>query len=141
MEQKMIVFENILKGDSLVENKEIKALCNYVFGECNLALGTSNRSEKLQEWLSDETYKAIGGEYVMGYPVKEPLSAMKNANASEEYVGPVTAFMFEPDAAVDDNIIVITCKWKGEIFTNNLYVIGVIANADDIERIIKTKLD
>lgn len=86
-------------------------------------------------------HKAVNGDYDQIYKMKTPFADIKGEDKSGEYSGPVYVHLFEPDAAIDDGFLVFTCNWKGSIFSNNLYVIGVIADEDDIERILGTELN
>jgi hypothetical protein len=136
MAQTLIIFEDILKRDALLESKEIQALCNHQFGGCNLSIGEADPAEALHDWLNDELHKAINGDYDQIYRMKAPFAEIKGENASGEYSDPVYVHLFEPDVATDDGILLFTCNWQGSIFSNNLYVIGVIADEDDIQRIL-----
>ena len=140
MAQKLIIFENILNGDALLESKEIKALCNHQFGECDLTVGETDVAEELHDWLDKEMHKAVNGNYDQIYRMKASFGDIQGEDESGEYSGPVYVHLFEPDAAIDDGFLVFTCNWKGSIFSNNLYVIGVIADEDDIDRIISSKI-
>ncbi len=140
MAQKLIIFENILNGDALLESKEIKALCNHQFGECDLTVGETDVAEELHDWLDKEMHKAVNGNYDQIYRMKASFGDIQGEDESGEYSGPVYVHLFEPDAAIDGGFLVFTCNWKGSIFSNNLYVIGVIADEDDIDRIISSKI-
>lgn len=140
MAQKIILFENILNGNALLESKEIKALCNHQFGECDLSLGETDKAEELKEWVDRELHKSINGGYGQVYIMKAPFENLQGENESGEYSAPVNVYLFEPDAAVDDGILVLSCKWSNGMFSNNLYVAGVIADEDDLKRIIITKI-
>ena len=72
--------------------------------------------------------------------MKASFGDIQGEDESGEYSGPVYVHLFEPDAAIDGGFLVFTCNWKGSIFSNNLYVIGVIADEDDIDRIISSKI-
>ena len=141
MAQVLIIFESILNGEALLESKEIQALCNHQFGGCDLSVGETDQAEELHDWLNDELHKAINGNYGQVYRMKAPFADIKGGNESGEYSGPVYVHLFEPDAATDDGILLFTCNWQGSIFSNNLYVIGVIADEDDIERILGDKVN
>lgn len=142
MAQKLITFEGVLNGDALLESKEIKALCNHQFGECDLSLGETDQAEELHDWLDKEMHKAISGGYGQIYKMKVPFEDIQGEDESGEYSGPVYVHLFEPDAAIDDGILLFTCNWQGKLFgiKNNLYVIGVIGDEGDIERIISSKI-
>lgn len=141
MAQRIIVFENILNGDALLANNEIKALCNHQFGGCKLALGETDKAEEFQGWLGDELQKAICGSYCQIYRMKAPFADIKGSEGSGEYSAPVSVFLFEPDAAIDDGILLLTCNWKGNVFSNDHYVCGVVADEGDLDRILDSKVD
>lgn len=140
MAQILITFENILNSDALLESKEVQALCNHQFGGCELSVGETDQAEELHDWLNDELHKAINGDYDQIYRMKAPFAEIKGENESDEYSGPVYVHLFEPDAAIDDGFLLFTCNWQGSIFSNNLYVIGVIADEDDIQRVMGSKV-
>ena len=140
MAQKLIIFENILNGDALLESKEIKALCNHQLGGSKLSLGETDKIEEFHDWLNDELQKAISSEYCQVYGMKAPFADIKGTDESGEYSAPVRVFLFEPDAATDDGILLLTCYWKGSIFSNDHYVCGVVANEDDLVRMLDGKV-
>lgn len=140
MTLKLIVFENILNGDALLESKEIKALCNHQFDGCRVSLGETDKMEEFHDWLNDELQKAISGDYCQVYRMKAPFADIKGTDESGEYSAPVNVFLFEPDAAMDDGILLLTCNWKGSIFRNDHYVCGVVGGEDDLERILGTEV-
>ena len=136
MAQAIILFENILNVDALIENKEIQALSNHQFGGCDLSAGETDKTEEFHDWLNDELQKAISGSYCQVYRMKAPFSDIKGEEESGEYSAPVSVFLFEPDAAIDDGILLITCNWKGSLFSNDHYVCGVVADEGDLERML-----
>lgn len=136
MAQVLIIFESILNGEALLESKEIQALCNHQFGGCDLSVGETDQAEGLHDWLNDELHKAINGNYGQVYRMKVPYSNLEGDNGTGEYSGPVCVHLFEPDAAVDDGILLLTCNWKGSIFSNDHYVCGVVADEDDLARML-----
>lgn len=140
MAQKIILFENILNGGALLESKEIQALSNHQLGGSNLSLGETDKAEAFQEWLGDELHKALNGGYGQIYRMKAPFGDLQGENESGEYSAPVYVHLFEPDAAVDDGILLLTCNWKGSIFSNDHYVCGVVANSDDLVRMLDIKV-
>ena len=91
MAQKLIIFENILNGDALLESKEIKALCNNQFGECDLTVGEIDVAEELHDWLDKEMHKAVNGNYDQIYKMKAPFADIQGEDESGEYSGPVYA--------------------------------------------------
>jgi len=141
MAQKIILFENILNGDSILNSKEITALSNHQFGESNLSLGETNKPEDFHDWLNNELQKAISGGYCQIYKMKAPFADIKGEDESGEYSAPVNVFLFEPDAAIDDGILLLTCNWKGGLIRNDHYVCGVVADEGDIERILESEVD
>lgn len=140
MAQALIIFENILNSGALLESKEIQALCNHQFGGCDLSVGEIDQAENLHDWLNDELHKAINGGYCQVYRMKAPFADIQGEDESGEYSAPVSVFLFEPDAATDDGILLLTCNWKGSLFSNDHYVCGVIADEDDLERILGDKV-
>lgn len=39
MAQKLVLFEEVLNGESFLNSEETQAICNHVFGECELSFG------------------------------------------------------------------------------------------------------
>ena len=136
MSQKLLLFEGVLSGDALLKSKEIQALCNHQLGGSKLSLGETDKVEEFHDWLNDELHKAINGGYCQVYMMKAPFADVKGTNESGEYSAPVNVFLFEPDAATDNGILLLTCNWKGSIFSNDHYVCGVVADEDDLVRIL-----
>lgn len=140
MAQVLIIFESILNGEALLKSKEIQALCNHQLGGSKLSLGETDKMEEFHDWLNDELQKAISSEYCQVYGMKAPFADIKGTNESGEYSAPVRVFLFEPDAATDDGVLLLTCYWKGSIFSNDHYVCGVVANDDDLVRMLDGKV-
>lgn len=136
---KIILFENILNDVAFTAieqlRKETKAVMNHVFGDSEFVVETCNKEEKLQEWCNTELYKSISCGYCSVYPVKTKFNDVKDDDVDEEYGGSLKMWIFEPDGALDDQVVVITCEFNG-LFRNNTYVVGVIGSTYDLENII-----
>lgn len=91
---------------------------------------------KLNNWAGNELNKSIVNGYCTCYTVKESFDDLRNAGADEEFGGDVMMWMIEPNGAIDDQIIIITCKPNG-VFKNDRYEVGVIASDNDMENKIK----
>lgn len=132
MAQKLVLFEEVLNGESILKSKETQAICNHVFGECKLSLGEFDKTDDLQFWAGDELYKAMSREYCSVYRVKASFDDLKNKGADEKFCGEVRMWLFEPDGTFDDHIVVITCMSNG-LLKNENHVIGLISTDSDIE--------
>lgn len=137
--QTIILFENILNDVAFTANeqlkKETKAVMNHVFGDNGFVVETCDKAEQLQEWCNNQLDKAICNGYCSIYPVKTNFYDVKAKRIDAEYTGPLKMWIFEPDGAIDDQIVVITCEYHC-LFTNNRFIVGVIGSTSDLERVI-----
>ena len=72
------------------------------------------------------------------YPFKASFKEMRMDEPivrNGEYSGPLNLTSFKPTSANYD-LLAITCNWRDEFFRNDHYVIGVIADTDDLYNII-----
>ena len=141
--QKLILFENVLNPDAISTSemfqKELGAMSNYVFGEYNCSVESGSENiHKLHEWCIGELDKSLRCDSGPVYPVKSSFEDIKNEGASDHCSGPLKMWFFEPDGALDDQIILITCHWTDGLFSNDHYVIGVVATDIDLEHLEKS---
>lgn len=124
-------FENIISSLGIMFDNnwlsEYNKLTRFVFGEDYSGELSDSDDEDFQMWCINELDKAINGGYVQRYTFKNPV------DLREDYEGPVQGWIFEPDGAFDDKVIVFTCNSMG-LFKNNRYVCGVSICNDDYNR-------
>lgn len=138
--QSLITFEHILDGDKLMTSPEINKLLRYFYGQAKPSVVRTNYSDDLQFWVGHELYEADGNEDNMIYPFKASIEEMRTDEPiilNGEYSGPLNIVSFKPDENVERDFLAITCKWRDELFRNDSYVLGVIADTDDLYYIIK----
>ena len=76
----------------------------------------------------------------MTYPLTATYEEMKtdeNIVHPGEYSGALSVISFKPKEPVEKDFLAITCKWRDELFRNDSYVIGIIADTDDLYNIIE----
>ncbi len=138
--QKLILFENILNPNAIATNemfrKELEAISNYVFGEAGFSVEDGfAKSDGLHDWCSGELDKFLRRDTGPVCPVKTSFEEIKNEGASDKCSGPLKMWFFEPDGALDDQIILITCHWTDGLFSNDHYVIGMMVTDTDLEHL------
>lgn len=136
--QSIILFEHILDGDKMMASPEIQKILRYFYGQARPSVVRTNYSDDLQFWVSHELYEADGNEDNMIYPFKASIEEMRMDEPivrNGEYSGPLNLTSFKPTSANYD-LLAITCNWRDEFFRNDHYVIGVIADTDDLYNII-----
>lgn len=135
MAQKLILFENIINSEAIKSNQSLKAelekLAEYVFDEADYQIeDAKEKGDDIQGWCNDELYKAIVNDYCTAFRFKTAFEIV-----GEGYAGPVMGWFFEPDGALDDQIVVLTCESNG-LFKNPRYVCGLLIDEDDLERLL-----
>ncbi len=71
----------------------------------------------------------------MIYPVKADFGDLTLDSFRDQFSGPLYVQIFTPDIA-DYDMLTFTCCWNDGIFRNDYYVVGVIADTDDLGKII-----
>lgn len=138
--QSIILFEHILDGERILTSPEINKLLRYFYGQAKPSVVRTNYSDDLQFWVGHELYEADGNEDNMMYPFKASIEEMRTDEPiihNGEYSGPLNIVSFKPDENVEKDFLAITCKWRDELFRNDSYVLGVIADTDDLYNIIE----
>ncbi len=139
--QKLILFENVLNPDAISTSgmfqKELGAMSNYVFGEYNCSIESPENIHKLHDWCIGELDKSLRRDSGPVLPLKTRFDDIKDERATDDFSGPMMMWSFEPDGALDDQIILITCHWTDGLFSNDHYVIGVVATDFDLGRIME----
>lgn len=139
--QSIVLFEHILDGERLLTSPEINKLLRYFYGQAKPSVVRTNHSDDLQFWVGHELYEADGNEDNMIYPFKASIEEMKtdeNIVHPGEYSGALSVISFKPKEPVEKDFLAITCKWQYGLFRNDSYVLGIIADTDDLYGIITT---
>ena len=132
----LVLFSDVLDQEKVIRSLELAKLAGYIFGNSTLSLVQVEDSEKLHDWFREEQYKIDAQGRAMIYPVKAKFEDLTLDTYSDEYSGPLyVQVLFTEDTALD--ILTITCKWFDGLFRNDYYVVGVIVDAKDLERIRK----
>ena len=71
----------------------------------------------------------------MIYPVKADFGDLTLDSFSDQFSGPLYVQIFTPDIA-DYYMLTFTCCWNDGVFKNDYYVVGVIADTEDLGKII-----
>lgn len=134
--QSLILFDGVLDGNKIIKSEEVNRLLTFFYGQPHLSLVDTNISKELHTWLRDEMYLADVNCRVKIYPFKADFEDFAVKAHSEEYSGPLCIQVFKPKEALENEILVLTCRWNDNLFLNDYYVIGVIADNDDLATII-----
>ncbi len=135
----LVLFDNVLDPEKVLQSPEIGKLAGYFFANTTLSLAQVEDPEKLHDWLREEQYKTDVQGRAMIYPVKARFEDWTLDTHSDEFSGPLYVQVLSTDEAAL-NILTITCQWYDGLFRNDYYVVGAIVSADDLERIIKTRI-
>lgn len=130
----LVLFGDVLDEEKVTRSAEIAKLTGYVFGNSTLSVVQVEDPDKLHDWFREEQYKIDVQGRAMIYPVKAKFEDLTSDTHSDEYSGPLNVqVLFTEDTALD--ILTITCQWYDGLFRNDYYVVGVIVDAKDLERI------
>ncbi len=135
----LVLFDNVLDPEKVLQSPEIGKLAGYFFANTTLSLAQVEDPEKLHDWLREEQYKTDVQGRAMIYPVKARFEDWTLDTHSDEFSGPLYVQVLSTDEAAL-YILTITCQWYDGLFRNDYYVVGAIVSADDLERIIKTRI-
>ena len=133
--QSLVLFDNVLDGERLLSLPEIQKLLIYFFGQPRISLVETNYPEELHDFLIDVVYKADVKGLAMVYPVKASFEEMAIPGHSEEYSGPLYIQIIHSDQ-MENDLLVLTCRWRDNLFHNDSYIIGLIADSDDLITIV-----
>lgn len=133
--QSLILFDGILNGERLLSSPEIQKLLIYFYGQPRITVVETNYPKELHDWLRDALYTADVSGQAMVYPVKTSFDEMAVQGHSAEYAGPLDILIIHPDL-VENDLLVITCCWANTLFHNDSYIIGLIADSDDLATIV-----
>lgn len=138
--QSLITFEHILDGDKLIASPEIQKILRYFYGHARPSVVRTNYTDDLQAWINRGLCMADMKRTIMTYPLTATYEKMKtdeNIVHPGEYSGALSVISFKPKETVEKDFLAITCKWQDEQFCNDSYVLGVIADTDDLYGIIE----
>ena len=137
--QGLVLFDggSALDKEKILSCPEITRLLVYFYGQARCTgVGTASLLE-LQDWLNEQMHKAEVNDYAMVYPVKTPFEELTvDGYQGGELSGPLNMVIFQPDGVSENDFLVLTCCWQGELLRNNYNIIGVIADTDDLLTII-----
>lgn len=133
--QSLILFDGVLDGERLLSSPEIQKLLIYFYGQPKISIVETNYPEELHDWLRDLVYKADLTGKVMVYPVKASFEEMAVSGHSAEFSGPLYIQIIHLDPMVND-FLVIACHWSNNLFHNDSYIIGLIADSDDLITVV-----
>ena len=132
--QSLVLFDNVLDAGKVLQSPEIEKLVTCIYGGSALSIVQTENPEKLHDWLRDEQYKAGVQERTMIYPIKTPFAELTLDTQGDLFAGPAYALLFIPDGATH-NVLTITCRWNDGLFRNDNYVIGVVIDSGDLEKV------
>ena len=133
--QSLILFDGIVNGEAFLSLPEIQKLLIYFYGQPRISIVETNYPKELHDWLRDALYKADVKGLAMVYPVKASFEEMAIPGHSEEYSGPLYIQIIHPDQ-MENDLLVLTCRWTDNLFHNDSYIIGLIADSDDLITIV-----
>lgn len=138
--QSLITFEHILDGGKLMASPEIQKILRYFYGQARPSVVRTNYTDDLQAWINRGLCMADMKGTLMTYPLTATYEEMKtdeNIVHPGKYSGALSVISFKPKEPVEKDFLAITCKWRDELFRNDSYVIGIIADTDDLYNIIE----
>ena len=77
---------------------------------------------------------------MMAYPLTATYEEMRTDEDivhNGEYSGALNVIFFKPKEPGERDFLAITCKWQDGLFRNDNYVLGIIADTDDLYSIIE----
>jgi len=137
--QSLVLFDNVLDTDKILHSPEIIHLAEYFYGKAFISIVNTEYAEALQEWVRDEMYKADAGNKAMIYPIKSKFEDLTVDSPGEDYSGPLNITIIESEGFERD-LLIITCKWGDGVFRNDYYVLGILADTEDLERLIEEQI-
>lgn len=138
--QSIILFEHILDGERILTSPEINKLLLYFYGQAKPSVVRTNYSDDLQAWINRGLCMADMKGTLMTYPLAATYEEMKTDEDivhNGEYSGALEVISFKPKEPVEKDFLAITCKWQDGLFRNDSYILGVIADTDDLYNIIE----
>ena len=137
--QGLVLFDKkVLDADKVISSEEVGKMLTFFYGQKKLSAVSTANLEEFLDWVEAQLYKALTNDRVMGYPIDTPLSklAVKGFRDGGECSGPLRVLVFQPDEGMENDLLVLTCRWEDGGFKNDHYIIGVIGDNDDLIRTI-----
>ncbi|MBQ2492324.1 MAG: hypothetical protein II527_03220 [Bacteroidales bacterium] len=131
----LVLFNDVLDAEKVQQSPEIEKLAKCFYGKPIASVFSPDWADQLHDKLRDEQYKADVQGRAMIYPVKADFGDLTQDSFSDQFSGPLYVQIFTPDIA-DYDILTFTCCWNDGIFRNDYYVVGVIADTEDLGKII-----
>lgn len=138
--QSVITFEHILDGDKLIASPEIQKMLRYFYGQARPSVVRTNYTDDLQAWINRELCLADMKGTMITYPLTATYEEMRNDEDKVHpgaYSGALSVISFKPKTPVEKDFLAITCKWQDGLFLNDNFVLGIIADTDDLYGIIE----
>lgn len=135
--QSIVLFEHVLDGERILTSPEINKLLRYFYGQSRPSVVRTNYTDDLQAWINRGLCMA---GTLMTYPLAATYEEMKTDEDivhNGEYPGALDVISFKPKEPVEKDFLAITCKWQDGLFRNDSYVLGIIADTDDLYGIIE----
>lgn len=133
--QSLLLFDGVVNGEAFLSLPEIQKLLIYFYGQARISIVETNYPEELHDWLRDALYKADLTGQAMVYPVKASFEEVAIQGHSAEFSGPLCIQIIHPDQ-MENDLLVLTCRWANTLFHNDSYIIGLIADSDDLATIV-----
>ena len=133
--QSLVLFDDVLNPQKVLQSQEIKKIVSFFYGRPALSIVQVENPEKLQDWFRDEQYKADVQNRAMTYPFKAAFEDLALGTYSSQYCGPLYVQMFST-GVTDYDVLTITCHWSDGLFLNDYYVVGAIADSEDLKKIL-----
>ncbi len=131
----LVLFNDVLDAEKVQHSPEIEKLAKCFYGKPIASMFSPDRADQLHDKLRDEQYKADVQGRAMIYPVKADFGDLTQDSFSDQLSGPLYIQIFTPDIA-DYDVLTFTCCWNDGVFRNDYYVVGVIADTEDLGKII-----
>ena len=131
----LVLFNDVLDAEKVQQSPEIEKLAKCFYGKPISSVFSPDKADQLHDKLRDEQYKADVQGRAMIYPVKADFGDLTLDSFSDQFSGPLYVQIFTPDIA-DYDVLTFTCCWNDGIFRNDYYVVGVIADTEDLGKII-----
>lgn len=131
----LVLFNDVLDAEKVQQSPEIDKLAKCFYGKPIASVFSPDRADQLHDKFRDEQYKADVQGRAMIYPVKADFGDLTQDSFSDQFSEPLNVQIFTPDIA-DYVVLTITCCWNDGIFRNDYYVVGVIADTEDLGKII-----
>lgn len=131
----LVLFNDVLEAEKVQQSPEIEKLAKCFYGKPIASVFSPESADQLHDKFRDEQYKADVQGRAMIYPVKADFGDLTQDSFSDQFSGPLYVQIFTPDVT-DYDVLTFTCCWNDGVFRNDYYVVGVIADTEDLGKII-----